>query len=455
MKGTRKGHRFQSSISVTSPQTVAELISREERTNDERAWTDEEDHDSPAFVWVNYWWRRFKEGFKDAQGILLICLAQVFSAGMNATAKYFAIYGMPAWELILLRMTITLAFTYTYMRYRAIPDPILGPKGIRLLLCLRGFFGFFGLFGTYYSVRYLSLSDATAITFLTPVLTALVSPFLLGEPFAKTAIWAGLLSIFGVLLIAKPTSLFSSDVQVELPPPTEGGEGIEEGEPLPDVTNAQRLSAVMVALLGVVGIAGVYISIRKIGKRASVLNFIVYFSMWSTLISIVTGIVTKERPYLPTSWPQWLLVLAISLQGFGSQFCLTAGLQRLKNTGVGTFFTYTNLLWALTFQRLFFHHSPDILSVLGSCVILTSALWVYISTNKEEKKEKESLLPPPADEVELLGSRSRSPSLGSEEREVGVRIGNEEHFTVGAKDSCEPLAPDEREDLEEAAIAVR
>ena len=66
-----------------------------------------------------------------------------------------------------------------------IPDPFLGPKGVRMLLLTRGFSGlvlrhilsnianitiparsFFGLFGIYYSLQYLSLSDATVLTYV-------------------------------------------------------------------------------------------------------------------------------------------------------------------------------------------------------------------------------------------------------------------------------------------------
>ena len=86
-------------------------------------------------------------------------------------------------------------------------DPILGPSGVRLLLLLRGFSGcvhlrtpsfpdvsmirFIGLFGIYFSLQYLSLSDATVLTFLTPICTVFTGAVFLGETFSHRQILAG------------------------------------------------------------------------------------------------------------------------------------------------------------------------------------------------------------------------------------------------------------------------
>jgi hypothetical protein len=50
---------------------------------------------------------------------------------------------------------------------------------------------FFGLFGIYYSLRYLSLSDATVLTFLAPLCTAISGALFLKENFRLTQALAG------------------------------------------------------------------------------------------------------------------------------------------------------------------------------------------------------------------------------------------------------------------------
>lgn len=145
---------------------------------------------------------------------------------------------------------------------------------------------FFGLFGIYYSLQFLSLSDATVITFLAPLCTGIAGALLLKESFTKKEALASceshylsdiiavilnssylVFSLCGVILIARPVFLFggdAGDASDSLPV-----DGSEKGTP------AERLVAVgfvimpseflkfgiltircSVALLGVLGSTG-------------------------------------------------------------------------------------------------------------------------------------------------------------------------------------------------------
>ena len=90
------------------------------------------------------------------------------------------------------------------------PHPFIGPEGVRYLLCLRGFSGyvsisyihilvptlmlwprsFVGLTGLYYSLQYLSLADATVLTFLIPLAAGIAGSVFLGETFTKKQVSA-------------------------------------------------------------------------------------------------------------------------------------------------------------------------------------------------------------------------------------------------------------------------
>lgn len=119
--------------------------------------------------------------------------------------------------------------------WTGIPDPFLGPKGVRLLLAFRGFIGsvvyaciyiasvfadlynlsFFGLFGVYYSLEYLSLSDATVLTFLAPMCTTVTGSFFLGEKFTRREALAGRAFCFYVaaccfLIVSQSSALSGS-----------------------------------------------------------------------------------------------------------------------------------------------------------------------------------------------------------------------------------------------------
>jgi drug/metabolite transporter (DMT)-like permease len=99
--------------------------------------------------------------------------------------------------------------TLTIVRYwKKIPDPLLGPKGVRTLLVFRGLTGceflqqyvphtlsrcrrFLGLSGIYFSLQYLSLSDAMVLTFLVPILAGFSGAVFLKEPNSLKEVLAG------------------------------------------------------------------------------------------------------------------------------------------------------------------------------------------------------------------------------------------------------------------------
>lgn len=49
---------------------------------------------------------------------------------------------------------------------------------------------FFGLFGMYYSLQYLSLADATVLSFLAPLSAAIGGYIVLKEPYSKREAFA-------------------------------------------------------------------------------------------------------------------------------------------------------------------------------------------------------------------------------------------------------------------------
>lgn len=124
-------------------------------------------------------------------------------------------------EIIFVRMGITYIGCLLCLIITKTPHPFLGPPGIRLLLVLRGVIGFGGLSAFYYSLQYLSLADATVITFLAPLVTGLFGYIFLKERFTHQEAIAGVASLAGVVLIARPAIMFGKHSQSDLDPPVE------------------------------------------------------------------------------------------------------------------------------------------------------------------------------------------------------------------------------------------
>lgn len=169
-----------------------------------------------------------------------------------------------ALQILFVRQTITAAGCFLWMWYRSVPHAPLGAKEVRWLLVARGLGGFWGVFGLYYSLTYLDLSDATVITFLAPIVATWACSVVpaLKEPFTKHEFGAAMVSFVGVVLIARPGSLFASsagEVVAEEKKKNQGG-----GE---DVTPHQRLVAILVALVGVLGAVSILLPQHNLSNR--------------------------------------------------------------------------------------------------------------------------------------------------------------------------------------------
>ena len=219
---------------------------------------------------------------------------------------------------------------------------------------------------------------------------------LLDEPFTRKEQIAGIISFLGVVLIARPTSLIPhhSDVPPVASSAGDGFPSINATVPAGlqetnHVTSAQRLSAVGVALLGVLGGACAYTTIRWIGKRAHPLISVNYFAAGSDIVSTVALLAIPGIDFqLPANLKQWIYLVFLGVCGFIMQFLLTAGLQHEKSSRA-TNMIYTQMLFALAFDKIVFNTTPGVWGIAGSSLILGSALYVALLNNNNNKMKKD------------------------------------------------------------------
>ena len=335
-------------------------------------------------------------------------------------------------------MAGTVICSMAYMWYTQVPHPF-GMRSIRALLVIRGMAGFFGVFGLYCSLLYLPLSEATVLTFLAPILTCYACSLIMpGEVFTRMQQLAGVGSLLGVILIARPMSLFSN----------KGGESPQDGSTYNnettfrhfsnitstnstletnnqisssnDVDPTHRLIGIVAALAGVLGATVAYTTIRKIGQRAHALVSVTYFSTLTTIISIIAFLTIPSVTFrLPANWTELLLLFGLGTCGFLLQFLLTAGLAYVPpsspssttesngeegSVGGGgsetekhkpsthgsraTSMVYTQMLFALFYDKIVWDTTPPAMSWAGSGMILCSAIYVALARDSGGKGTK-------------------------------------------------------------------
>lgn len=356
------------------------------------------------------WYRRsrefvlriFNEKGSVAFGISLLILSQLFNSIMITTCKLLITdkdFKTPIHplQILFIRMVITYLCCLLYMYVtRSVPDAPFGSKDVRKLLMMRGTFGFFGVFGLYFSLQYLSLSDAVAITFIVPMVTSFLAWVILRERYSLLEALCGIVSLGGVILIAKPNFIFGDAL----------GSEISHDDSIESSSTQKRLLATGVGLVGVLGASSVYVILRKIGHQAHPLLSVSYFAL--TCVIITFGAITLS-PSLSFATPQngyqWFLFMLIGVFGFLMQFSLTAGIQRVK-AGKAALMSYTNMVFAIVWDLIFWGHLPSIMSFLGIIIIIGSA-FVVIKYKPNDQS--------PARDLESSGNDNKLVASGSDD----------------------------------------
>jgi drug/metabolite transporter (DMT)-like permease len=440
---------------------------------------------------------------------------------------------LPPFQVLFARQSLTSAFSLAYGYYMHISHFPFGPRNVLPLLIARGIFGFFGVFGLYFALLYLPLAEATVLTFLAPILSCYVCALLIpGESFSRQQQLAAFLSLVGVVVIARPATLFNDSTSNEPTPipeisPSSNATAIttmirsHHTSPFSNPahpTPHQHLLAVLVSMLGVVGGCGAMTAIRWIGTRAHPLISVNYFSVWCTLVSLVAVAAVPSVGFrLPANATEWSLLASLGGCGFFLQFLLTAGLayggqseddntssgrrgrgrngeeeggseedglgsggrgrgsgrstekerDELLKQGSGTRATnmvYSQMLFALMFDKLIWGITPGVSSWAGSGLILVSAVWVAVARDKDRNsKENSSSMVVGGGDGSGTGAvvfkeRSKRDGVGTAEEEQGLMSSGgdvlEEGESSGEVLEMEDLSPKQETEGETEHSAI-
>lgn len=340
--------------------------------------------------------------YRRNKGVLLVALSQLFGALMNLSARLLELEGdgMHPFQVLLARQSLTMLCCVTYMWWYSTPGFPFGPKEVRWLLVLRGFSGFFGISGMWISMIHLPLAEATVITFLAPSVAGLACYLAFREPFTRIEQIGSLVAFLGVVLIAHPAALFTSSGPSTVAPPEIPTNMTDTSTDDPaighEATPQQRLEAIGFGLIGVLGAAGAFTTIRWIGKRAHPLISVNYFATWCTIVS---GVVLTSAPLLDIGQPdlkfalpqgvrQWFLLLFLGVMGFIMQFILTTGLS-IDRSNRANAMVFTHMLFAAGFDKWIFGNSMGWASLAGCGLIIGSALCMVLLKDEGQPARRE------------------------------------------------------------------
>lgn len=216
------------------------------------------------------------------------------------------------------------------------------PTETRLVL-LRAALGFVALSCYFYSIIHLPLADATVLYFTNPVLTALAAAVLLGEHMGWREVGLVLLSLGGVVVVARPGFLF----------------GVER---------ALDAVAVVLGLVSAFFGAASYITIRSI-RRDPPLLVVFYFAVVTVLLAAPIA----ARDFVRPSVTDLLTLVGIGVATHLGQLWITWAF-RLERAGRASAVGYLQIVFAALWGWLLFGEIPDRWTWVGAATITLATL---------------------------------------------------------------------------------
>lgn len=198
--------------------------------------------------------------------------------------------------------------------------------------------GFAAMVCFFYAIPRLDLASAMLLNYSAPLFIPFIARIWLKEPLMPRVLGAVLVGFAGLLMILKP----------------------HLGMTLPALLGLLSGVLAAVAMVGIRRMAGVEPAFRTV----------FYFSLFSTLASVLA---------LPWGWrtpsaPEWLALLGIGTLAAAAQMLLTMAYHRAPAAQTGLY-TYLAVLFAGIFGWLFWHETPDGLALAGMALVIGAAVW--------------------------------------------------------------------------------
>lgn len=211
----------------------------------------------------------------------------------------------------------------------------------------------------------LPLPEVTAIGYAAPLLVVILAAMFLGEQVRFFRLSAVAIGLLGVLIVLSPrlTSL-------------EGG-----------ASDREMLGAVVV-LAGAAGAALAQVFVRKMVETEETSAIVFWFSITSTLMSLLTIPYGWQAPSLKVAS---MLILAGLLGGLG-QIGLTSA-YRYADAGVIAPFDYFSMLLALVVGYFVFGEVPTLTVLFGASLVIAAGIliiWRERQLGLERAKQRES-----------------------------------------------------------------
>ena len=282
-------------------------------------------------------------------GIILMLIAYLIFSFIDVSAKWLAMAGLPAMQLAFMRYVGHMAIS-TGLLVRGGDLGSLFRTKYLLVVMFRGSLLMGSTILNFIAVQYLPLTLTSTILFSAPIIICLLSWPLLGE---KVGYWrwsAIMLGFIGILVTIRP---FDSDFHY----------------------------AAFYSLGGAFCFALYSILTRRLAGEISVDVMQFHSGFVGTVVLLPFAILSWQSP---DTMMDWAIMIMLGVFGWMGHQLLTHA-HSFAAANVLTPFGYSFILFLTTWSYLVFDHLPDIWTVIGASIIITSGLIIWFREMKKAK----------------------------------------------------------------------
>lgn len=301
-------------------------------------------------------------------GVLLKILAALCATLMLACVK--GLNGtLPTGEVIFFRSFIALLPLLIWLKMQGDVLENLRTRNLSGHF-IRGFSGTGGMYFNYLALVYISLADATALSYAAPLFTVILAAMLLKER-VRVSRWVAVVVGLSGILIMLSSSLSTS------------GALFSHG-----ASNATTSIGVACALLAALCSATSNVQIRFLNGIEKPGAIVFYFSLMTTVIGLATALFGWSKP----SAIQLLLLVGCGLFGGLAQILVTLSL-RYADASLLAPFDYTTLVWSMLIGYLFLNSLPGSSTLLGASIVALAGIFAVWRENRQRKLAMVSSMP--------------------------------------------------------------
>jgi drug/metabolite transporter (DMT)-like permease len=277
---------------------------------------------------------------------------------LNFKGSFYCVFSRGVNQLIISTIFI-IYYDYTRPPGEEAPQIFGNTTYVRTIMVLRAVIGFFSIAFSFLSAEYISIGDSTVLVMLSPIVAALASFVILGEPWYVAEFCATLLSITGAVLVAKPPFLFGDDKSI--------------------TDHHSFYLGVFFSLFAALNAGFAFVLIRMLGTSAKMpwANVCLIQSLAQIILSVPSLYIAGQSIQWNMRWEIWFFIMIGGFIGAWSQIAMTLGMQREKSAAASAM-RMSDVVFGFIWQVLFTTDPLNWLSLTGAILVTGSILVIVI-----------------------------------------------------------------------------